>query len=276
MKPGRLVWAAIGLSLALHAAVLGILPPLYPERWGEQGADVLSVTLDRVGGHPAPDQPAQETAPQPDASAPQRADAERPETARPVEAEATKSAKVPPASLPVETTRPIPLAPRKAPLPPEPRTPAAPPPLADTLQDSASEPPAQRTDSVENTVPVSPGRPEMPSPAPDTSAGEATEKTKTNRASESAVSQPPRYRLGHGQTPAPPYPYLARRMGWEGRVEIALRVDGQGNPLDARIVNSSGYPVLDQAALKTLKQWKLAPSPAGEETLTIGIEFRLR
>ncbi|RMF19651.1 MAG: energy transducer TonB [Gammaproteobacteria bacterium] len=90
-----------------------------------------------------------------------------------------------------------------------------------------------------------------------------------------AVPTAPRYRLGQGQTPHPPYPYLARRMGWQGRVVIRLIVAADGRPLQAEVAESSGYPVLDNAALETLRRWRLAPSSVDQEQLEIAIEFRL-
>jgi len=59
----------------------------------------------------------------------------------------------------------------------------------------------------------------------------------------------------------PKYPKRARRMGWEGTVVLDFLVDANGNVYDIRVVRSSGYPDLDQAAINALKQWKFAPKP---------------
>lgn len=45
------------------------------------------------------------------------------------------------------------------------------------------------------------------------------------------------------------YPYLARRNGWQGEVDLGLRVDGNGRIAHIRIIKSSGFGVLDRAAL---------------------------
>ena len=59
----------------------------------------------------------------------------------------------------------------------------------------------------------------------------------------------------------PKYPKRARRMGWEGTVVLDFLVDANGNVYDVKVVRSSGYPDLDQAAINALKQWKFAPKP---------------
>lgn len=48
------------------------------------------------------------------------------------------------------------------------------------------------------------------------------------------------------------YPLQARRLGWQGEVVLAFRLEADGRILDARIARSSGYGVLDRAALDAL------------------------
>lgn len=48
------------------------------------------------------------------------------------------------------------------------------------------------------------------------------------------------------------YPLLARRRGWQGEVLLAFRLQSDGRIIDARIARSSGYGVLDRAALDAL------------------------
>ena len=50
------------------------------------------------------------------------------------------------------------------------------------------------------------------------------------------------------------YPPVARRNGWEGRVDIVVRLDHEGRLNALRIVHSSGYAILDQDALLTLQK----------------------
>lgn len=48
------------------------------------------------------------------------------------------------------------------------------------------------------------------------------------------------------------YPRFAVRRGWQGTVELGLRIEANGRLSKLRIVKTSGYRILDQAALTTL------------------------
>lgn len=57
----------------------------------------------------------------------------------------------------------------------------------------------------------------------------------------------------------PSYPEIARRNGWEGRVLVRVEVSAEGRPVSTAIAKSSGYGVLDQAALRAVKSWRFQP-----------------
>lgn len=48
------------------------------------------------------------------------------------------------------------------------------------------------------------------------------------------------------------YPRFAVRRGWQGTVELGLRIEANGKLSRLRVVKTSGYQILDQAALTTL------------------------
>ena len=50
------------------------------------------------------------------------------------------------------------------------------------------------------------------------------------------------------------YPALARRRGWEGRVMLALNVASDGQLQQIRVARSSGFAILDDSALQSLRQ----------------------
>ncbi len=61
-------------------------------------------------------------------------------------------------------------------------------------------------------------------------------------------------------SPAPAYPLQARENGWTGRGKFQLRVRvSTGRVLAVTIVKSTGYAVLDEAALSALKEWRFRP-----------------
>lgn len=79
--------------------------------------------------------------------------------------------------------------------------------------------------------------------------------------------------------PAPEYPALARRRGWEGTVVLQVRVDKDGRPADVTVLESSGYRALDDAASRAVRQWRFRPARAGainfESTVNIPVRFQL-
>ena len=77
----------------------------------------------------------------------------------------------------------------------------------------------------------------------------------------------------------PAYPFAAGRLGLEGKTYVLLHVDGSGWVCGASVAVSSGATMLDQAAVDSVRTWKLAPATrAGEriESLTlVGVTFRI-
>lgn len=50
------------------------------------------------------------------------------------------------------------------------------------------------------------------------------------------------------------YPAIARTRGWQGRVVLAFQIDPSGQLQAARVARTSGFAVLDEAALHSLRQ----------------------
>ncbi len=58
----------------------------------------------------------------------------------------------------------------------------------------------------------------------------------------------------------PDYPPTSRRLGEEGSVVLQVLVDTEGKVQDGKIQTSSGFPRLDEAALKhALRAWRFKP-----------------
>ncbi|MGI9227763.1 MAG: energy transducer TonB [Gammaproteobacteria bacterium] len=58
----------------------------------------------------------------------------------------------------------------------------------------------------------------------------------------------------------PSYPPLSRRLGEEGKVVLRVGLDENGYVNTARVVESSSYKRLDEAALAVVKTWRCNPS----------------
>lgn len=49
---------------------------------------------------------------------------------------------------------------------------------------------------------------------------------------------------------------MAKLRNYQGGLEISVIADSLGNVINATINLSSGYPILDNSALRTLKNWR--------------------
>ena len=62
--------------------------------------------------------------------------------------------------------------------------------------------------------------------------------------------------MAYGTNPPPPYPSTARRRGWEGEVLLLVNVTTQGEVDKVTVHQSSGYQILDRAALNAVYRWE--------------------
>lgn len=90
----------------------------------------------------------------------------------------------------------------------------------------------------------------------------------------------PKFQLGSANNPIPRYPRQARRRGMEGRVVLRVTVSADGSPSKITVLESSGYAILDRAAVRTFRDWRFSPAfRAGIpviSSLDVPISFRLR
>lgn len=66
-------------------------------------------------------------------------------------------------------------------------------------------------------------------------------------------------RVAHALRAQFSYPYIARRNGWQGEVDLGLRVEGDGRISRIHIIRSSGYGMLDRAALASAGRIRFLP-----------------
>lgn len=78
---------------------------------------------------------------------------------------------------------------------------------------------------------------------------------------------------------SPLYPRTARRKGWEGTVFLKVLVNPNGMPEKIVVAKSSGYPMLDDSAMETVRKWKFSPAQTGllkfASWITIPVQFTL-
>lgn len=71
----------------------------------------------------------------------------------------------------------------------------------------------------------------------------------------------------------PPYPAVARRMGQEGSVLLRVRVDALGRPEAVEVARTSGYSVLDAAAMDAVRGWRFVPAQAEGRAISAWVTF---
>lgn len=220
MTSGNLKWF-LGLSAALHLAVLGVWTPTLTEI-GQRGPVINLEMVNNAGATARPSPPAEPQRAQPAASAGPVAtpDAMRPATAR-----------------------------ERPPAPPDAARPAT---------------PTDATKSASRTAAAA------PPPAADIAAA-APEPANTEQHLRDTLLELVTAKLH--------YPTIARRRGWQGTVVLQLRIGADGQVSDLQVNASSGYPVLDRAALECLR---LASIPQADRWLhgravdiLLPVEYRL-
>jgi TonB family protein len=72
------------------------------------------------------------------------------------------------------------------------------------------------------------------------------------------------------------YSERARRRGAEGRVEVAVDTDKDGNVTNVRLAHSSGDRDLDEEHLRQAREWKLKPSEGGRQAVSIATEYAIQ
>lgn len=90
--------------------------------------------------------------------------------------------------------------------------------------------------------------------------------TAANVEAEKARNVAVRQRLEHFKH----YPASARRRGIEGAVDVSFRLNAEGRAEDMQLVSGSGYGILDDAALNTVRRAEPFPVTQGS------YRFRLR
>jgi protein TonB len=86
---------------------------------------------------------------------------------------------------------------------------------------------------------------------------------------------PPFYK----NTPAPPYPKLAKKRGRQGTTLINALIDIHGKAKEITINKTSGYQTLDNAALTAVNKWLFIPAAIGDKKIemrvTIPVKFEI-
>ena len=76
--------------------------------------------------------------------------------------------------------------------------------------------------------------------------------------------------------PPPAYPKIAQRKGYEGLVVLLVRVSRRGACLSVEVRRSSGYRVLDDAAVDGVRRWRFRAATIGGRPVEGEVEVPIR
>jgi protein TonB len=101
----------------------------------------------------------------------------------------------------------------------------------------------------------------------------------TSTKTQQAAYVPPQFNAAHLQNPAPIYPSIARRRGWQGRVLLNVHICEQGKARRVMVSKSSGYAILDKAAKQAVEKWRFIAARKGDvqvaSNVIVPINFKL-
>jgi protein TonB len=80
----------------------------------------------------------------------------------------------------------------------------------------------------------------------------------------------------YADNPPPRYPRSARRRGHQGTVLLSVFVDSDGRVDTLKVLKSSGFEVLDEAALAAVHQWRFESGRRGDTPVGMWVEVPIR
>jgi len=78
------------------------------------------------------------------------------------------------------------------------------------------------------------------------------------------------------RNPPPRYPRVARKRGYQGTVVLSVLVDESGRVKNLWVFTSSGYRLLDNAAVKAVRKWAFEPGLKGDKRLAMWVNVPIR
>ncbi len=90
---------------------------------------------------------------------------------------------------------------------------------------------------------------------------------------------PPKFDAAYLSNPAPAYPGMSKRLGEQGKVLLRVKVGADGQAQEVSVLQSSGFPRLDEAAREAVRNWRFVPARQGDQAVAapvnVPIVFKL-
>lgn len=160
---------------------------------------------------------------------------------------------------------------------------AATAPVAQPKPEEPKKPPVKKP--IKQKKPVTPKQIELPKPlamademlpapakfesAPTPPA--ATAKVASKTTADNAPFTEANFNANYGSNPKPKYPGVATSRGWEGTVRLLVKVSAEGDSEEVTVQRSSGYDVLDEAAIEAVEKWKFIPAKRGDTPVSSSV-----
>jgi TonB family protein len=78
------------------------------------------------------------------------------------------------------------------------------------------------------------------------------------------------------KTERPLYPRMAREQGWQGKVVLRTQITADGIVRNAIVQESSGFSLLDESAVQSVKNWLFEPAKNGEFAVASTVDLPIR
>lgn len=139
-------------------------------------------------------------------------------------------------------------------------------------------PPALPREAATETVSIQ--SPMIPPTAPAANSaahvGDSSSATPGNDATTVTGKPLAHARPDHRKNPEPEYPLAARRRGQQGTVVLNVTVSAAGRTTEVSLRQSSGFELLDRAALRAVSTWEFEPARVGGVAVESKIEQSVR
>jgi protein TonB len=184
--------------------------------------------------------------------------------------------------------------PEPAPAAPTPAEPAATPepvqpPTPIRTPDMPTPPPVAEPTPDEDAIAAPKSTPERPKPMPRRMAQRAAKPATPHSAAGSAAALGGAGAESRGaasgrlssharylSNPKPEYPAEARRERQEGVVLVSIEVGANGRAGEVSLGRSSGFPLLDEAAVEAVRRWSFAPAEEAGVPVSSRVEVPVR
>ena len=259
-KTRRFLLIAAGLSILVHilaALTIAFLPRLLPREPQQQAEGTVELLMvERQGTVASP--PVQPTDSKPSPPQPQRAP---PKTEAPKPQAAESTSKTPPILTVPDKDATEPAPPTEPPSPKDARedTPAPP-------AEQSKEQPKESKDAARVAPPEPPSR---KAPVFDLSGTESESNATVMGPHVIPASQDDRYR-----NRPPIYPQAAEIHREGGIVDLLIHVTDTGVTGSVDVMASSGYPILDHAAIDAVMKWHFRPALKEGRSVPFDMRFR--